>query len=82
LSTPTLFIHGTRDGFGSILEMEQARKLIPARSELLSVPNAGHELVSAHNRTELPPLVAKTFLVFITKETCGTFSSRGSVGPA
>ncbi len=72
LRTPTLFIHGARDGFGSISEVEQARKLIPARSELLSVPNAGHELMSARNRTELPPLVAKTFLMFIAQETCSS----------
>jgi predicted alpha/beta-hydrolase family hydrolase len=54
LQTPALFIHGTRDGFGSIEELASALKLIPARTELLSVTGAGHELLNAKNRSELP----------------------------
>ena len=65
LRTPTLFVHGTRDGFGSTSEMEEARSQIPARNELLSVQNAGHELMNARNRTDLPPLIAKTFFEFV-----------------
>ncbi len=65
LRTPALFVHGTRDGFGSIPEIDEARALIPARTELLPVPNAGHELISPRNRTELPPLIAKAFLAFV-----------------
>lgn len=34
-SEPTIFIHGTWDGFGSIDEVAAALKLIPARTELL-----------------------------------------------
>src|ERR1700678_458512 len=37
LQIPALFVHGTRDGFGSIEELTSALKLIPARTELLSV---------------------------------------------
>jgi predicted alpha/beta-hydrolase family hydrolase len=44
LHTPTLFIHGTRDPFGSIAEMEQALKMIPARTKLIPVEGAGHDL--------------------------------------
>jgi predicted alpha/beta-hydrolase family hydrolase len=44
LSTPTLFVHGTRDPFGSIAEIEQALKLIPAKTKLLPVEGAGHDL--------------------------------------
>ncbi len=44
LRTPTLFVHGTRDPFGSIAEMEQALKLIPAKTKLLPVEGAGHDL--------------------------------------
>jgi uncharacterized protein len=44
LHTPTLFVHGTRDPFGSIPEMEQALKLIPAKTKLLPVEGAGHDL--------------------------------------
>ncbi len=44
LRTPTLFVHGTRDPFGSIAEMEKALKLIPAKTTLLPVEGAGHDL--------------------------------------
>jgi uncharacterized protein len=41
---PCLFVHGTRDPFGTIEEIRSAIKLIPARTELLVVENAGHDL--------------------------------------
>jgi hypothetical protein len=44
LRTPALFVHGTRDPFGSIAEMEGALALIPARTLLRQVAGAGHEL--------------------------------------
>jgi uncharacterized protein len=44
LRTPTLFIHGTRDPFGTIAELEQALKMIPAKTKLLTVEGAGHDL--------------------------------------
>ena len=44
LHTPSLFVHGTRDPFGSIEEVERALQLIPARKELLKVEGAGHDL--------------------------------------
>jgi uncharacterized protein len=44
LKTPALFVHGTRDPFGSIDEMQSALKLIPARTKLLPVNDVGHEL--------------------------------------
>src|SRR5579864_52925 len=44
LHVPTLFVQGTRDPFGSIEEIEAARKLIPAKTELLIVEGAGHDL--------------------------------------
>jgi uncharacterized protein len=44
LRVPTLFVHGTRDPFGTIEEIENARKLIPAKTELLLVEGAGHDL--------------------------------------
>jgi predicted alpha/beta-hydrolase family hydrolase len=44
LRTPALFVHGTRDPFGSIAEMTQALKMIPARTRLLPVEGAGHDL--------------------------------------
>jgi uncharacterized protein len=44
LRTPTLFVQGTRDPFGSIAEIERALKMIPARTKLLAVEGAGHDL--------------------------------------
>jgi predicted alpha/beta-hydrolase family hydrolase len=64
LQIPALFIHGTRDGFGSIEELTLALKLIPARTELLSVTGAGHELLSKKNHHELPGQIVEAFRSF------------------
>ena len=65
LRTPTLFVHGMRDGFGSISEMKEARALIRAKTELLPISSAGHELISGRNRAALPDLIGNTFLAFL-----------------
>jgi predicted alpha/beta-hydrolase family hydrolase len=44
LHTPTLFVHGARDPFGSIAGLEQAIKMIPARTKLVAIEGAGHDL--------------------------------------
>ena len=44
LRVPALFVHGTRDPFGTIEEMELALKMIAAKTELLQVDGAGHDL--------------------------------------
>jgi uncharacterized protein len=44
LWVPALFVHGTRDPFGSVEEMARAIALIPAKTELLKVDGAGHDL--------------------------------------
>jgi uncharacterized protein len=64
LQIPPLFIHGTHDGFGSIEELASALKLIPARTELLSITGAGHELLNKKNHHELPGRIVKTFRSF------------------
>ena len=69
LQTPALFVHGTRDGFGSIAEMNAALKLIPARTELLPVADAGHELLTKRNREDLPQFVVEAFRSFINVAT-------------
>jgi uncharacterized protein len=66
LQTPALFVHGTRDGFGLIEEMEEALKLILAPTELLPVSGAGHELITKRNRDELPHEIVQTFVSFVT----------------
>jgi uncharacterized protein len=64
LRTPALFVHGTRDGFGSIEEMKPALKLIPARTQLLPIEDAGHELMTPRNRASLPQLITDSFNKF------------------
>ena len=46
LRTPALFVHGTRDPFGSPEEIRGAIELIPARTELTLLDRAGHELLN------------------------------------
>jgi len=64
LKTPALFVHGARDGFGSIDELVAALKLIPARTELLPITGAGHELMTKKNRDEVPKIVVEAFKLF------------------
>lgn len=63
LQTPTLFVQGTRDPFGSIAELEQALKLIPAKTKLLAVEGTGHDLgfKGKAKREELPGAVLSEF---------------------
>ena len=70
-----LFVHGTRDGFGSIEELTESLKLIPAVTELLPVQGAGHDLLhpskptagslgtplTGRNREALVPTVVQRF---------------------
>jgi predicted alpha/beta-hydrolase family hydrolase len=66
LHTPALFVSGTRDPFGSIAELQQALKMIPARTSLLAVEGAGHDLglKGKMKKDELPRLVFSEFTKF------------------
>src|SRR6266702_6791543 len=66
IHVPTLFVHGTRDPFGSIDEIEAARKLIPAKTLLLPVEGAGHDLgfKGKSRREDLPDAILGTFQQF------------------
>jgi uncharacterized protein len=44
IQIPALFVHGTRDSFGTTEEMRAALTLIPARTDLAMVEGAGHSL--------------------------------------
>ena len=52
LTNPSLFIHGSRDGFGSIAEMQQHLPLIAGRRRLAEFPKAGHGLVGRSTSPE------------------------------
>jgi predicted alpha/beta-hydrolase family hydrolase len=66
LRTPSLFVHGTRDPFGSIEEMTKALQLIPAKTELMKVEGAGHDLgfKGKTERKELPVNITLRTLEF------------------
>jgi predicted alpha/beta-hydrolase family hydrolase len=68
LRTPTLFVEGTRDPFGSIEEIEQAMKLIPGKTKLMTVEGAGHDLgfKGKAKREELLTKVLAEFQAFFT----------------
>jgi predicted alpha/beta-hydrolase family hydrolase len=63
LRTPTLFVHGTRDPFATIAELQQALKMIPAKTKLIVVESAGHDLgfKGKAKRQELPELILGEF---------------------
>jgi uncharacterized protein len=64
LEIPAFFAHGTRDGFGTISEMQSAISLIPARTELLPVAGAGHELLTKTNQENLIESITSGFATF------------------
>jgi predicted alpha/beta-hydrolase family hydrolase len=68
LRTPALFIHGTRDPFGTIAELEQALKMIPAKTKLLTVEGAGHDLgfKGKAKREDLPKQILSELKLLIS----------------
>jgi uncharacterized protein len=67
LKTPSLFVHGGRDPFGSHDEMKAALALIPAQTLLLEIEGAGHELLGKKTEKNLQSRIAQAFLEFFTK---------------
>jgi len=47
LQTPALFVHGAADPFATIEELQASLSLIPARTDLVTIPGAGHDLKRA-----------------------------------
>ena len=45
LRTPTVFVHGSRDPFGSSQEIRQAVTMIPAPTRLVEIEGAAHDLL-------------------------------------
>ncbi|HXY02241.1 MAG TPA: alpha/beta family hydrolase, partial [Terriglobales bacterium] len=63
LRIPALFVHGTRDPFGSIEEMRSALRLIPASTSLFPVDEEGHDLgfKGKKRRDDLVPMIVSEF---------------------
>jgi len=69
IKTPTLFVSGTKDGFGSIAELEAAIKLIPAPTKLVPIQGAGHGLLQKSNRETLPAEIVQASVEFFSVVT-------------
>ena len=63
LQTPALFVHGTKDAFGSPEEMRTALALPPAPTSLVILDRAGHDLL--RGKFDLASLVVAPFLNFV-----------------
>lgn len=57
IRTPVLFVHGTRDPFGTIEEIQAAARTIPAFNMLFHVEKVGHSL---------PPAVAASLPLWLS----------------
>ncbi|HEX7288294.1 MAG TPA: alpha/beta fold hydrolase [Candidatus Angelobacter sp.] len=64
LTTPALFVHGSRDPFGSLAEMSSALELIPGRKQLLPMEGAGHELVRGKAPEQAMSEIVRAFQSF------------------
>lgn len=65
LQTPGMFVQGTKDGFATIEEIAAALKLIPARTELVTIAGAGHELMTKKNRDAVVRTAMEEFRRFV-----------------
>jgi predicted alpha/beta-hydrolase family hydrolase len=67
LRTLTLFVHGTRDPFGTIDELQRALKMIPAKTKLIPVEGAGHDLgfKGKMRNADLAPKLLEQFRAFM-----------------
>jgi predicted alpha/beta-hydrolase family hydrolase len=64
LQTPTFFVSGTKDTFGSIAELEAAIKLIPVKTKLMTIEGAAHGLSQKSKTTKLPAEIVAAFFEF------------------
>jgi predicted alpha/beta-hydrolase family hydrolase len=64
LKTPALFVHGSRDPFGSHEELRSALTLLPGRHMLIEIEGAGHDLAGKKANEDLPLRIARAFQEF------------------
>jgi len=64
LTTPALFVHGTRDPFGSIDEMRAALATIGGTNRLIAVEGAGHDLGGKGSYVGVAQTALDAFLQF------------------
>ena len=66
LKAKVLFISGTRDPFGSIEELDTARKLITAPTSLMPIEGVGHDLGGARKSSETVRMIWRAFQDFFS----------------
>lgn len=66
LHTPTLFVSGTRDAFGTIDELHVSIKLIPAQTKLVAIEGAAHGLSDKKKQAQIVALITASFREFLT----------------
>jgi uncharacterized protein len=67
LAKPAFFVHGTRDPFGTIAEMQSALALLSAAHALFEVEGAGHDLLPKRPANELLTEIVGKFMAFLDK---------------
>ena len=68
LNTRALFVHGTRDSFGSHDEMRSALELIPTEKKLVAIEGAGHELLRKTEREQVLQMIVQEFRSFFLQK--------------
>jgi len=76
LRKPAFFVHGTRDPFGTIAEMQSALKLIPAQHAVFEVDGAGHDMLAKKTGSDLAARIALEFQSFL----CNTVAGHRTAG--
>ena len=65
LGKPTFFVHGTRDAFATVDELQSAVALIPARHVVMEIDGAAHDLLSKKSASDLPSRIVREFQTFL-----------------
>ncbi|MES1260901.1 MAG: alpha/beta family hydrolase, partial [Acidobacteriota bacterium] len=76
LRTPAVFVHGTKDEFGSLDEMKVALPSIPALVQLVAVEGVGHDL--GKGRKDLAAAILRSALF----ASCRGEETRNPVSPS
>lgn len=69
LRTPTMFVHASKDPFGTPDELRSALDAIQAPTRVVLVENARHELLTDNNTDTLPGVVVSEFRGFFGSRT-------------
>jgi uncharacterized protein len=65
LGKPAFFVHGTRDPFATVEELQSAVALIPAPHKVMEIDGAAHDLLSKKSASEQPARIVREFQSFL-----------------